>query len=248
MTRTPARKRPYATDLAFVHHRGFTEFSRAAAPALLQAIARTPEGLVVDLGCGSGEWLRVLTDAGYEALGIDQSPAFVRLARQVARRARVRVGIVGRIAIPPCRAVTALGEVLNYRPTTGRPPSLATVFRQVHRALEPGGVFVFDLVVSGRAMSYDAWSEGPSWVALVRVREDSSRGRLTRDITTFRRIGERYRRARELHVLQVPRRSDVTRWLRAAGFTVRTARAHGSAALGVRRVAFYARKPPLVSR
>jgi len=42
------------------------------------------EGLVVDLGCGIGHWALELNRAGYRVLGVDQSPAMIRLARRKA--------------------------------------------------------------------------------------------------------------------------------------------------------------------
>ena len=67
----------YRDDLSYIHHVGFGGLAGGAAPGLLGLLreAGIREGLVVDLGCGSGLWARELTEAGYEALGIDSSAA-----------------------------------------------------------------------------------------------------------------------------------------------------------------------------
>jgi SAM-dependent methyltransferase len=234
----------YAADLAHVHHAGFTTLVRRAAPGLLRTLRRAGirTGLVVDLGCGSGVWARALTRARYQVLGLDASPAMTALARRHAPAARFRTAPVDAAAIPDCAAVTALGEVLGYaRAPREAPGRLPALFRRVARALPAGGLFVFDLVVSGRpSMTYRTWAAGRDWAVLVVVVED---GRwLRRDVTTFRRIGRRWRRRTERHWVHVHRAADVVRALRRAGFAVHTARRLGGVPLPPRRLAFVARR------
>ena len=83
----------YQTDLAHIHERAYSGFVRQAAPGLLAILNRhgIDRGLVVDLGCGPGLWARQLTRHGYDALGIDFSPALVALARKAAPRARIQM-------------------------------------------------------------------------------------------------------------------------------------------------------------
>ncbi|MCG8355276.1 MAG: class I SAM-dependent methyltransferase, partial [Kiloniellales bacterium] len=63
----------YQEDLAYIHHVGFGDLVQGATPGLLHKLreAGIDHGLVVDLGCGGGLWLRALLDAGYVALGVD---------------------------------------------------------------------------------------------------------------------------------------------------------------------------------
>jgi len=238
----------YATDLACVHHAGFSGFSRLAAPAILDLLhaAGLDTGRIVELGCGSGVLAGVLSSTGYRVIGMDVSPAMLRIARQVAPKARFREGAIHEARLPACDAVISVGEAIGYLPSGARRPrSLRPLFARVHRALRPGGLFVFDLPVDGhgpRRPHYTACHAGEDWAVLVEARE---RGRtLTRDLTVFRDIGGgRYRRSRERHVVAVFRAADVVRWLRAAGFSVRTRRHYGAAApLLPRRLAFVARK------
>ena len=238
----------YRVDLSSIHHEGFGELVRKAAPALLGAIraAGLRGGPVVDLGCGSGLFLHELARAGYRAIGVDPSPAMLDLARDTEPRASLHRVSAHRFELPRCQAVTAMGETLQYlSPGQPRPPSLPAMFRRVARALVPGGLFVFDLVVAegGPLMSYRTFRQGRSWVVLIEVEEDRVRGRLLRTITTFRREGKRYRRDQEQHVLQIPRRADVAAGLRAAGLRVQIRRTYGTARLSPRRLSFWARKP-----
>ena len=250
LTRTRgARSLPsYGKDLAYVHHVGFTDFARGAAPGVLALLraARLTTGLVVDLGCGSGVWARELLGAGYSVLGVDSSASMVALARETAPAATFRRGSVHELPIPPCAAVTSLGEVLGYLPDESPTrESLAPLFRRVAASLAPGGLFVFDLMIRGGAhpMGYRTWTRGDGWSVEAEVREDTRRALLTRDITTFRRVGRLYRRSDERHAVRLFARAEVERWLRASGFTVRVTRRYGSFPLAPRRLAFIARKP-----
>jgi SAM-dependent methyltransferase len=235
----------YAEDLAYIQHAGYAGFARRAAPGLLAALrhAGVRDGLVVDLGCGAGVWLRELLRAGYAGLGIDASRALLRFARRQAPHARLRHGSVYEVALPRCDAVTAIGEVLSYVPAGGRAPDLGRLFRRVAAALRPGGLFVFDAIVAGRPLPPRGFTCGPDWAVLVEAREDQRRRRLVREITTFRRRAGGWRRRHERHEQRVAARADIEAALREAGFSVRASRRYGSFELMPRRLAFRARRP-----
>jgi SAM-dependent methyltransferase len=234
----------YHDDLAHIQHHGFSDFAKAASPGVLDILrrARITSGHVLDLGCGDGTWLRALNERGFAATGIDQSSSLVRYARRAAPAATVQIASVHRARFPRCDAISALGEVLSYLPSrAGTPRSLHRVFRRAFAALRPGGVFVFDVLVSGPPLSYATWRTGADWAVLARVHE--RRNRLIRHIITFRQVGRRYRRREEEHVLSVFERASVLTELRRVGFVVRTSRRYGRFELPLRRLAFIARKP-----
>ncbi|MBZ0268995.1 class I SAM-dependent methyltransferase, partial [bacterium] len=73
--------------------------------------------------------------------------------------------------------------------------------------------------------------------------EDAERRTLTRVITTFRAEEDgRYRRGEETHRLRLLPEEDVTAWLRAAGFEVRTGTAYGDLELPPGVVTYHARR------
>jgi SAM-dependent methyltransferase len=162
----------------------------------------------------------------------------------VAPQANVQIASIYQAPLPRCDALTALGEVLGYLPDVKRVPSFATFFRRAARALRPGGLFVFDLIVRDvrHPLHTRNFRTGPDWAVLAKSHEDPRRGRLTREITTFRRVGSRYRRGREVHRVRVPAQGEILRALRDAGFRVRTGRHYGRFPLAPHRVAFFARK------
>lgn len=236
----------YQRDLAYIHDVGFTDFVRNAAPDLLRRLraAGIRDGLIVDLGCGSGRWAKILTDAGYDVLGLDLSPAMIRLARRHAPRAHFAVASLLSAMLPPCAAVTAIGETVNYAFVRNGEPQLAQLFRRVHAALRPGGLFLFDAAGPGqmRGSPPRSWIEGKDWSLLLEKEEDPVRRLLTRHIIAFRKIGGTYRRTEEIHRLRLYPPSLIARELRRAGFTVRMMRGYAQLQFRHGLTAFIARK------
>ena len=238
------RPERYGVDLAHIHDVGFGGFALGAAPGVLEILRRNGirKGLVVDLGCGSGLWARELIKAHYDVVGIDISEAMISLARRKVPEAGFRVASLFETDIPPCDAITALGEVLNY--LFDPEPELSSLFRRVYDALSPGGVFVFDVAEPGQTPEETTtmgFTEGEEWVVLVEKEED--RGTLRRRITTFRKEGKHYRRSDEVHRQRLYHAPDVAGELRQAGFRVRTVRSYGRYRLPRTHAAFIARKP-----
>jgi SAM-dependent methyltransferase len=211
----------YEEDLAYVHVESTSHASGAAA-GLIEALrgAGIEDGLVVDLGCGDGGWCAHLAEAGYGALGIDYSPAFIRRARGRGSSARFEVGSFMDVELPRCNAVTALGEVFNYRfDAQNTWPQLVGLFERIFTALAPGGLLIFDVAGPGRCPTpKQLFHGGDDWMVLVDTVEDAVAATLTRKITTFRRVGDLYRRADEVHHLQLYRPDALCEALTNIGF------------------------------
>lgn len=243
------RPTAYATDLAYIHHAGFSDFGRSAAPGLVAVLRRNRvrEGLVVDLGCGSGVLARALTTAGYDVLGVDLSPAMIALARRHAPRASFVIASLAAFDLPPCDAVISIGECLNY--TFDGPRTLqaiARLFRRVYAALHPGGVFVFD--VAGRSRAPRAgtrrgWWQGDDWAILVETKAGRGGGTLIRAIDCYRKIAGRFRHSVEIHVQRLFEPADIVSRLEAAGFKVQASDRYGRVRLPDGLAVFIARKP-----
>ena len=236
----------YGEDLAFIHDAGHADFALRSAPGILEILARSgKKGLVVDLGCGSGQWARELVDDGYRVLGIDISEDMIELSRRRVPEAEFRVSSLFDADIPPCGAVTAISEVLNYL-FDEEAGGLRPLFGRAFEALAPGGVFVFDVLGPGQVppgTTAKGFRVGEDWAVLSEREEDSGRGTMTRRIVSFRKVGEHYRRDDEVHRVRLYDPSELYAELGEAGFRVKTVRAYGDYPLGENHVAFEARKP-----
>lgn len=97
---------------------------------------------VLDLGCGRGELLLMLREAGVEASGIEADPALVAAARR--RGLAVTAGdVLGDLSAMPdgtLGAATAI-HLVEHLPLARLPGLLA----QIRRLLRPGGVLVLEL-------------------------------------------------------------------------------------------------------
>ena len=102
------------------------------------------DGLVLELGCGTGKVTRRLKACGYDMIGIDISEEMLEMAQN-----RENDGILylhqdmrefelyGTVA-----AVVSVCDTMNY---ITEPEDLTEVFRLVNNYLDSGGCFIFDL-------------------------------------------------------------------------------------------------------
>ena len=103
-------------------------------------------GLVLDLGCGTGTLTEILSNAGYDMTGVDASDAMLQKA--LAKRDKSASDILylcqdmrGFELYGTMAAIVCVCDSLNYI-TDKR--ELLKVFRLVNNYLDPKGLFVFD--------------------------------------------------------------------------------------------------------
>ena len=238
----------YGADLAYVHHAGFGGVAEAAGDHLVAALhaAGIEDGRVVDLGCGAGGLLARTLAAGFAGHGVDASHALLEIAKTNAPGASYELVSVYQAEIPEAVAVTATGEVFNYiLPGSDDAPALEPLFERVFAALQPGGLFIFDVIVVGEPeIATSGYRAGADWAVLSSSREDPRAARLTREITTFRMQSDgSYRRSDEVHRVRVLSADLVRASLAKVGFEVATIGAYGDHLLLDRRIGFEARKP-----
>jgi SAM-dependent methyltransferase len=199
----------YETDLAWVHHAGFShhvERVGAGIVRLLRDGGLSFGSRVLDVGCGSGLLARKLLDAGFAVHGVDASPAMIELARNHARGAdfdvmRLPTGLVTGAAgaLPEADAVVSTGHVLNYLDTRA---DVAQALGELARAVRPAGVLAIDLMTGQygkrRAVASEHAKVEDDWVIVTRFSQPEP-CRFDRMITVFRRVGDNWRRSDEYH-------------------------------------------------
>lgn len=104
------------------------------------------QGLVLELGCGTGKMTRLLAQAGYDMIGVDGSEEMLQIAKETTWKEEMppntdilyllqdmrEFELYGTV-----RAVVSICDSLNY---ILKEEELLTVFRLVNNYLDPGGV------------------------------------------------------------------------------------------------------------
>lgn len=102
------------------------------------------DGLVLDLGCGTGKMTRLLKKAGYDMIGVDNAEEMLQIAMEQESEGILYLcqdmrefELYGTVA-----AVVSICDSINY---ILEEEDLLEVFRLVNNYLDPGGLFIFDL-------------------------------------------------------------------------------------------------------
>lgn len=139
-SRSPRKRRAWAADNpgnAAIRRELRAELLRLAAAEL-----RGP-GKILDLGCGTGWWLRSLAEAGVDPArlwGIDEQPARVEAARRAVPGARIEAGDARALELEDDGfALVLLFTVLSSLPTS---KAVEAALAEAMRVLAPGGLFL----------------------------------------------------------------------------------------------------------
>lgn len=216
----------YQTDLAYVHDKDFSEIARKAGGFIVEELNKRgfDNGLAVDLGCGTGNFAKAVTERGFDVLGIDYSAANIEIAKAQAPKANFQIASVFDVELPKAQAFTSIGEVLNYLfDKKSSLEGLEQLFQRIYNQLLPSGIFVFDVLepaVIGDELVTKAVVEGEDWTIFLTKTGNEARTTLTRDIILFKRVGEWYRKSHEVHHVYLLNREEVINILERIGFKV----------------------------
>ena len=105
------------------------------------------DGLVLELGCGTGSMTELLAERGYDMIGIDNAPDMLEIAQEKKMESGADIlyllqdmrefELYGTV-----RAIVSVCDSMNY---ITEEDDLLEVFSLVNNYLDPGGVFIFDL-------------------------------------------------------------------------------------------------------
>jgi SAM-dependent methyltransferase len=152
-----------------------------------QRLACAQEGLVLELGCGTGRITAPVARAGAQIVGIDRSAPMLARARQRLRRARLSARLLrGDIRYLPFRRGAKFHLVMapyGILQSLTRERDLTATLDSVAAVVRRGGLFAIDLVPD-----LPRWSEYDRRVSLA-GRKGRGHVRLTESVRQDRRKG-----------------------------------------------------------
>jgi 2-polyprenyl-3-methyl-5-hydroxy-6-metoxy-1,4-benzoquinol methylase len=138
-------KAPVIEDSLYValedYFRGDTSVIRQRQMAYIPYVQNvvTSEKPLLDVGCGRGEWLSVLHEAGIPARGIDSNSACI----DDCRRLHLDVELADLVEYLDSLPENSLGAVTMFQVMEHLPfNALLNTFRAILRVLKPGGVLI----------------------------------------------------------------------------------------------------------
>ena len=225
---------------------------KATVEFYMQILAR--EGVnprtVIDLACGTGSVTAILAGMGYPVLGVDMSEEMLTEAAMKTMDLepipRFSCQKLQDLRIPKAvdLAVCAL-DSLDY---ITDPADCAEAIRRVYKALNPGGIFIFDVNTPEKLRAMDGQvflDEDDDVYCVWRGEFDEETNICSYGMDLFQRSGEVWHRSFEEHREYAYSREQLTGYLKDAGFTnieVYADRCFEAPREGEQRIYFKARK------
>src|SRR5690606_12775248 len=126
-------------------HRGSEASVRTKLEGYIDQLARMPESAlgkpVVDIGCGRGEWLRLLSESGFTGIGVDLNPDMVARCQAQGLTAHHADALtwLSAQADESCAAISAF-HIVEHLPFD----VLFAIIEQAWRVLAPGGMLIME--------------------------------------------------------------------------------------------------------
>ncbi|MGN0373008.1 MAG: class I SAM-dependent DNA methyltransferase [Enterocloster sp.] len=163
------------------------------------------DGLVLDLGCGTGSLTELLAGFGYDMIGVDNSEDMLEIAMD--KRSASGQDILYLLQdmrefelYGTVRAVVSICDSMNYILDH---EDLVQVFRLVNNYLDPRGVFIFDMNTEYKyreLMADNTFAEDREECSFIWNNFYDEEERINEyDLTLFIREGELYRKFEETH-------------------------------------------------
>lgn len=179
------------------------------------------DGLVLDLGCGTGKLTRLMEQKGYDMIGVDNSFEMLDIAREQGDTQILYLlqdmrefELYGTV-----RAVYSACDSVNY---ILEEEELCEVFSLVNNYLDPGGLFVFDFNSSYKyreLLAENTFAETRDEGSFIWENYyDEEEGINEYDLTLYIEDGEeRFQRFQEVHYQKCYELSTMQRLLEEAG-------------------------------
>lgn len=181
------------------------------------------EGIVLDLGCGTGNMTELLAAAGFDMIGIDNSDEMLGIAMEKSYDKGLNIlyllqdmrefELYGTVA-----AVVSICDSLNYITEFDE---LVEVFSLVNNYLDPDGIFIFDMTTEKKytAISDAVIAENREEGSFIWENSYFSVERINQyDMTIFERLDDGlFKKHQETHIQRVYTLDEIKSALDLAG-------------------------------
>ncbi len=204
----------------------------------------------VDLACGTGSVTAILVRMGLEVTGVDLSEEMLTVAQQKLMEQNLNARFVlqnlRELYLP--RGVDLAVCALDSLDYITDPDDCAEAIRRVYKALNPGGIFIFDVNTPEKLRAMDGQvflDEDDDVYCVWRGEFDENTNICSYGMDLFQREGACWHRSFEEHREYAYSREQLLGYLKAAGFThieVYADRRFEAPGEGEQRIYFKARK------
>lgn len=183
------------------------------------------DGLICELGCGTGNVTRLLAAKGYDMIGIDSSFEMLSLAKEKeSENSKIlylmqdmrEFELYGTVA-----GIVSLCDSMNY---LTKEEELKKVFQLVNNYLDPNGIFIFDLKTTyyfETVLGTTTFTENEEDCSLIWENFYDSKTRLNEYALTIYRLADPkrkfYERIEELHLQRAYPLEQIKELLVSAG-------------------------------
>lgn len=199
----------------------------AVSSGTQEDLLASERNLVLDLGCGTGTLTELLSQKGYDMMGVDNSPEMLEIAME--KREESGSGILYLLQdMREMELYSTVGTVISVCDSLNyllEEKDLLQVFRRVDNYLYPGGLFLFDFntvykyseVIGDAIIAENREDCSFIWENYYHQEEQVNEY----DLTVFvREEGERFRRFTENHFQRGYTPRDMRRLVEQAGMRV----------------------------
>ena len=204
----------------------------------------------VDLACGTGSVTAILAEKGYRVTGVDMSEDMLTVAAMKTMDMEnppvFSCQLLQALRLP--RAVDMAVCALDSLDYILDPADCKEAIRRAYRALNPGGIFIFDVNTPEKLRAMDGQvflDEDDDVFCVWRGEFDEETNICAYGMDLFQRRGSVWHRSFEEHREYAYSRAQLTEFLKAAGFThieVYADRLFEEPREGEQRIYFKARK------
>ena len=179
---------------------------------------------VVDLACGTGSVTEILARKGYDVTGVDMSEEMLTqaMAKVMDMENPPRFVCQQLQALKLPRAVDMAVCALDSLDYVTDPDDCAEAIRRTYKALNPGGIFIFDVNTPEKLLSMDGQvflDEDDDVYCVWRGEFDRKTNICSYGMDLFQRAGDVWHRSFEEHREYAYSAEQLVRYLKDAGFT-----------------------------